>query len=162
MAKVSKEHILAEIRRTAQENGGPAVGQRRFEEVSGIPPHAWRGKYWRAWSDAVVEAGLAANTARQPHDPVALILAFVALIRRLGRFPTEADMRLERERDAGFPSMMSFRKWIGGQPDRIEAVRKYAGERSECSDVLEILPLPQPDDDGETTTMNSVKVTSTS
>jgi len=34
LVSVSREHILAEIRRTAAENGGKPLGKMRFAEVS--------------------------------------------------------------------------------------------------------------------------------
>ncbi len=57
---MSRERILAEIKRTARKNDGVVLGQRRFEAETGIRISSWRGKYWRSWSDAVEEAGLAA------------------------------------------------------------------------------------------------------
>jgi hypothetical protein len=49
----SREQIIEAIKRTAAENDGAPVGQSRFETMTGIPRGAWRGKYWRVWSEAL-------------------------------------------------------------------------------------------------------------
>src|SRR5438552_10042876 len=54
---MTREAILSEIRRTAQENGGVALGKKRFLDATGIAESDWSGRYWTRWSDAVAEAG---------------------------------------------------------------------------------------------------------
>jgi hypothetical protein len=55
---MNKEHILAEIKRTAVLNGGVALGKDRFFQETGIKSSDWIGKLWARWGDAVKEAGL--------------------------------------------------------------------------------------------------------
>jgi hypothetical protein len=43
---MTKEDILAEIRRTAKANGGVALGRTRFERETGIRYGEWYGKIW--------------------------------------------------------------------------------------------------------------------
>src|SRR5258707_352259 len=45
-ASMDKAHILREIKRTAQENGGIALGSDRFESETGIRNSDWLGKFW--------------------------------------------------------------------------------------------------------------------
>ena len=59
--QMTKEHIIGEIRRTANANGGVPLGWRRFEEETGIKYHDWYGKFWASWGDAVREAGFEPN-----------------------------------------------------------------------------------------------------
>jgi hypothetical protein len=43
---VEKEHIIFEIRRTAEENGGKPLGISRFAAETGIGQVDWLGRYW--------------------------------------------------------------------------------------------------------------------
>jgi hypothetical protein len=139
---MKKEQILEEIRRTAAENGGVALGQRRFETLTGISRSVWYGKFWRGWTDAVIDAGLSANATTAAHDHSAMISSMARLTRRLGRFPGYVDLRFEKERDKGFPGRQALAK-LGGQPARIELVRVYATDHDEYRDVLALLPPPE-------------------
>ena len=50
---MEKQHIIDEIKRTAEKNGGVPLGKRRFFSETGIAESDWYGKYWVKWSDAV-------------------------------------------------------------------------------------------------------------
>jgi len=72
---VEKEHIVAEIRRTAAANGGKALGKGRFAAETGIREPDWRGRCWARWSDALGEAGFGPNefqtaTPEDPEEPL--------------------------------------------------------------------------------------------
>lgn len=43
---MEKEHILAEIQRTAKANRGNALSRERFFRETGIKTSDWLGKYW--------------------------------------------------------------------------------------------------------------------
>jgi hypothetical protein len=62
IVSMDKEHILAEIRRTARENGNRPLGVQRFTAETGIREFDWHGKLWARWGDALREAGFEANT----------------------------------------------------------------------------------------------------
>jgi hypothetical protein len=53
---VTKLHILQEIKRTTQANGGTPLRKLQFESETGIKRYDWFGLYWARWSDAVREA----------------------------------------------------------------------------------------------------------
>ncbi len=139
---MDRSSIIAEIRRTAEENGGVALGQRRFEEAAGIPMSAWRGRYWRNWSEAVRAAGLLENKPRDRYDDQVLVQCLVELTRKNGRFPTYADLRLARHADRTFPTHHVFSR-LGSVEQRIEIARKYAIENPGNRDVLDLLPDAQ-------------------
>ena len=101
---IDKTHILSEIRRTAAENGGGALGRQRFEKETGIRSANWLGKYWSKWSDAVVEAGFAPNEKGLPYDENYLLGKLAAYVAELGRFPVVAELRMKAHADGEFPS----------------------------------------------------------
>jgi hypothetical protein len=143
---MTKERIIEEIKRTTAENGGVPLGWRSFGKVTGIAESRWRGKYWRSWSEAVQAAGFTPNRPKEAHEREALVLALTQLAAKLGRFPTQADVMLERHAHPTFPSMTAYDKHLGKRAVMIEAVRAYATEHPEYRDVLGL--LPEGEDDG--------------
>ena len=108
---MNKQHILDEIRRTAQANGGRALGRQRFESATGIKETDWRGKYWARWSDAVQEAGFSANELTAAYDEAHLLAKLADLVRELGHYPTSAEVRLKRRRDVKFPDQKVYERF---------------------------------------------------
>ncbi len=146
---MEKERIIAEIKRTAEENGGVPLGWRSFGKVTGIAESRWRGKYWRSWGEAVQEAGFEPNRPKEAHERDTLIEALTGLTAKLGRFPTQADVMLERRADPAFPSMTAYDKHIGKRAMMIEAVRTYATEHAEYRHALDVLPEAEETPSGE-------------
>ncbi len=114
---VTKTLILAEIKRTAEQHGGIALGRAKFESLTGIKQTAWYGKYWSKWGDALAEAGFAPNAFQLPYDERQLVRAIALLVRELGRFPVEAELRMKARNDKSFPSHSVFAK-LGPKRDR--------------------------------------------
>jgi len=138
---MDKQQLLAEIRRTTKENGGTPLGYRSFSELTAIAVSQWRGRYWRSWSEALQEAGLTPNVPKEPHGRERLILALTKLAAKLGRFPTQADVMLEkRSDDPAFPTMSAFTRHLGERGELIALVRQYAESHPEYSHVLPLLP----------------------
>ncbi len=65
---MTKEHILAEIRRTALANGGTPLGRARFFAETGIREADWLGRFWIRWSEAISEAGFSPNRLLKSGD----------------------------------------------------------------------------------------------
>ena len=135
---MTEAEIIAEIRRIAEENGGKAPGRKRFEKLTGIKESEWWGKYWRSWGAALRDAGFSENSLAQAYPKDFLISSLAELTRRLGRFPAEIDLRIERRHNKAFPSQGAF-QGIGSRNERILAVREYA-THSDYSDILPLLP----------------------
>lgn len=65
---MDKQHIINEIRQTAEKNGGVPLGVERFFAETGIHKKDWFGKYWARWGDALVEAGYEPNKLRGSYE----------------------------------------------------------------------------------------------
>jgi len=138
IAAVNREHILGEIRRTAQTNGGVALGKARFATATGIHEHDWRGRYWARWNDALAEAGFQPNALQQRYDEDEVLAKLVTEIRRLGSMPTVSELNLRRREDNTFPSSGVFERF-GPKATWAGKVADYCRIRAEHADVLEIL-----------------------
>jgi len=135
---VDKEHILSEIRRTAEENGGKPLGVGRFAAETGIGQSDWRGRYWARWGDALTEAGLQPNQFNTRLDDEGVIKQLVLETRRLGHMPTISELDLRRRNDSTFPSSGVFER-LGSKPIRAELMADYCREHSDFVDVLRIV-----------------------
>ena len=107
----TKDHILAEIKRTAQENGGKPLGTARFHVETGIKSSDYIGKFWARWGDALVEAGFQPNTLQGPRDDDDLLEGLVLLARELGHFPVANEIKLKARKEPGFPSLNTFARF---------------------------------------------------
>ena len=134
----SKARILAEIKRVAAELDGATPGMRTFEGHTGIRRSVWRGVYWRDWSEAIREAGLSPNAVTPRTDEIELLRRYALLARELNHYPTEADLRLMKRRDATFPSKTTYQERFGS----LQAVRTLAYEFCLAEeDLQDIVPI---------------------
>lgn len=134
----SKEYIVSEIRRTAEQKGGTPLGQKRFVTETGIRIGDWRGRYWARWSDALVEAGFEPKQPTARLDDDAVLAKLIPEIRRLGRLPTRSERQLLHREDESFPSEKVFPRF-GSKQALASAVADYCKDRPECRDVLDVL-----------------------
>jgi hypothetical protein len=129
---MKKEHILQEIKRTAQANSGVPLGVRTFEQETGIRRDDWLGRHWARWGDAIREAGLTPNQKQTAYDESFLMEKYIALARELGKLPVKADMSLKRRSDTDFPHPLTF----GSKPELVRRVAAYCQDRAGYEDVL--------------------------
>ena len=94
---MQKEEILAEIRRTAKENGGKPVGKVRFERTTGIKEYEW-SRYWARYSDAQREAGFEPNSLVTAYGDEYLIGKLIGIIRELKKFPTKNELQMMKHK----------------------------------------------------------------
>jgi hypothetical protein len=143
---MDKDHIIREIRRTANANGGVALGWRRFEAETGIRYYDWFGQYWTRWGDAVREAGFEPNRMSEAFDDGYLVEQLALLTRRLGHVPTQGDLLLATRSDPEFPSEKVFRP-LGSKPERAARILAYCEGNTGYDDVAALwrqIPTAQP------------------
>lgn len=132
---MEREKIINEIRRTAVENGGRPLGRLRLEAETGIRPIDWM-KYWSRFGDAQREAGFEPNERTAAYDEAELCQRLAMLARELGRFPTQADLRVKSHADPAFPSLRTFDKRLSAKADAVAKVAAYCIAHPEFRDVL--------------------------
>lgn len=135
----TKEQILDELRRVAAELGR-TPGRRTFEIETGVRESDWSGRYWIRWSDALAEAGLAANTMQGRYEDADLAALLAAETRRIGHFPNSLELRMRSREHPDFPDSKTFQS-RGGKAGMIRLVRDFCEDNpDEWRDVLALLP----------------------
>jgi hypothetical protein len=134
---MDKDHIIREIQRTANANGGVALGWRRFEAESGIRYYDWYGRFWTRWGDAVREAGFEPNRMSEAYDSAFLLGQLALLTRRLGRIPTHGDLLVAAKNEPDFPSEKVFRR-LGSKPQRASRMLAFCDENAGYDDVADL------------------------
>lgn len=137
---MTKEHVIEEIRRTAETNKGLPLGRMRFFKQTGIRESDWIGKFWVRWSDAIQEAGFEPNEKQAAFEEHALLERFIELIREIGHFPVAAELRMKAHKDDTFPNPKTFRRF-GRKAEMIARVRQYCESRSGYEDILSLCPI---------------------
>ena len=133
----TKQEILDEIRRCAAANGGQPLGRNRFERQTGIPESAWAGRYWVSWGEAVRAAGFEPNELQGKYDDAEVLASLAGLVRRLGKFPVENELRMARRRDKSFPSHGTIQR-LGNKAERARLLIDYCEETGDLADVIDL------------------------
>jgi len=133
---MKKEHILQEIKRIAQANGGKAVGVARFEQETGIKPWDWQ-KFWPRFGDAVREAGCAQSEFIKAYDETELLSKYATLTQELGTLPVNGDLRVKAHTEQGFPSDKAFDRW-GGKTALVKRLMVFCQEKPAYQDVFRL------------------------
>jgi hypothetical protein len=134
---MNKAHILQEIKRTAQANGGVPLGISKFENETGIKNWEWQ-KYWARWSEAVHEAGFTPNLLTSAYDEAELLDKCAKLTQTLGRLPTKGDLHVKAHSDPGFPSAITYHKRLGGKAELVRKLNAYCRSRNAYADVAQL------------------------
>jgi hypothetical protein len=132
---VTKAHIIEEIKRTAKENGGISLGEKKFEAETGIKKTDWYGKYWARWRDALREVGLATNQLTGAYEDTHILNKYAQLACELGRLPASSDLRLKARKTPKFPSNSTFEK-MGTKSEFIKRLLEYCQNQDGYEDVI--------------------------
>jgi len=130
---MDRHEILEAIRRTAEQNGGTPLGQKRLVRL-GIGPHVW-GRYWPRLSDLHREAGFVPNKSQTARPDDEMLAALAGLCRELGRYPTQRDRVVKRNADRSFPSDQAYRR-RGPKERLLLQLISYARSHPGHDDVL--------------------------
>jgi Meiotically up-regulated gene 113 len=133
--RMTKDHILQEIKRTAEANGGIPLGWRRFAKETGIKDGDWIGKYWGRWSEALREAGYAPNRLTVAYPEDVIFKKFIELIRELKRIPVKGDLLVKASRDKRFPNPKTFDRF-GSKALLVKRVCEYSRTHVGYEDVV--------------------------
>lgn len=132
---IEKSHILSEIRRTADENGGVPLGIDRFFAATGIKYTEWQGRYWPRWNDALAEAGFAPNRFQGAYDDDFLLDQLVSLAIELGHFPVIPEIQMKSRTEAGFPNIKTFQR-RGRKRELAAKVVEYCKRQGNLESVI--------------------------
>ena len=151
---MNRQHILAEIARTANENGGVPLGRGRFLEATGIKESDWLGKHWARWGDAVQEAGFLPNTLQVPYEDSVLFEKYASLMREIGRLPAKGDFRLKATQDKEFPAHTTIVNRLGTKAKQLQKLAEYFQDKPQYADILALVQVPaskaeSPDEESE-------------
>jgi hypothetical protein len=135
---ISKEHILAEIKRSAEANNGVPLGMSTFFKETGIKRSDWEGKYWPRWSDVVSAAGYTPNPPQEAYSDEFLIEKLIGHIRELGHFPLRAEQAIRSRNDPLFPSPQTIQKRFGTRYQVAASIVDYCRRRDGFDDVIRL------------------------
>jgi Meiotically up-regulated gene 113 len=139
MSGYAREEIVAAIQQATAHDGGKPVGMTRFETLTGITRRTWQGIYWATWGDALREAGYEPNALDQRRGEDERLTEAASMVRRLGKVPTENELRLASRDDPTLPSRNAIRA-LGGRDQVAAKLRQLAQSDSSYTDLLELLP----------------------
>lgn len=145
--RISRDHILREVQRTAKANGGKPLGRLSFFTETGIKESDWRGTYWVRWNDVLRDAGFGPNALVEAIDDHTLLDRLASLSLELGHIPVFAEMRLKKRADPTFPNEKVYRRF-GSKAQLLDRLREHASKHPQYESLLQqIGPL---DDSPET------------
>src|SRR3989338_146224 len=129
---VTKQEIIQAIQQTAKQNGGKPLGTGRFEKETNIKIHEWK-RYWPRFSDALIEAGFIPNQLQGAYDKETIIKSVIVVMRKLNKFPTFDELRVEKQNNPEFPSREVFVRI--GKNQLAKEIFEYCTNKGEYEDV---------------------------
>jgi hypothetical protein len=147
---LSRDQILAEIKKIAEAKGGRPPGRRIFERETGIRTSEWHGVHWRQWGDALIEAGYEPNSKQGKLSSDEVLWHYANAVRHFGKIPAEIDVRMYAREHREFPSHSTFANHFGNKAGLVAAFAEWVRRQEEFADLIDILPEPvTPSDSGD-------------
>lgn len=125
---ISREEILAEIRKFVAANNGVVPGERTFVAATRIKQSAWKGKHWARWGNAVREAGYDPNAMTRKIPDEGILEPLAGFITKLGYFPVRDEINIQARTAPGFPVWQTIKKRYGGMPQTAAALLEFSRE----------------------------------
>lgn len=137
-----RAHILSEIKRLYK-GLGTSPGIAFFVSETGIPKGRILGVHWARWSDALAEAGLSANVLQKRLDSDALLEGLAVHTRKIGRYPSNLDLRLAKRQGEDVANEKVYSTHFGNSVGARDALREFCKARVEFSDVINLIPVDE-------------------
>ena len=134
---MTKSHILAEIKRTAEESGGVPIGQGKFQNETGIKKWHWQ-KFWPRWSEALREAGFTPNQLRGAYDENELLDKYAKLTQALGKLPAQGDLIFKAHSDSEFANQQTYLNRFGSKVELVKKLTEFCRSHNEYEDVARL------------------------
>ena len=83
------------------------------------------------------EAGLSPNVMQTAYDKKFVAEKFISLIREVGRYPSNPEIRLKSRSDKSFPSHNTLVHHLGKHSDRAAFIKSYCEEKGGMEDVIQ-------------------------
>ncbi len=131
----NKQDILNAIRQSAKENEDIPLGVSRFEKETGIKKYHWQ-KYWAKFGDAQKEAGFVPNQFKSAYSDKFIIKKMIILIRKLKKFPTPAELRIEKNNDPEFPNTKTLFETKEQKYNLATTIIEWCKEESGYDDII--------------------------
>ncbi len=132
---LSKEKILEEIKRTTKENDNKPLGMGRFEKETGIKPYDWQ-RYWTKFSEAQQEAGFSPNQLQVAYSDEFLFKQIIFLSKKLNKFPTTREIRIEKINNPKFPDNSAFVRAFGSKQQFLLKIVEYCKNKNDYKDII--------------------------
>ena len=116
---------------------GRPLGVRRFESETGIKEYHWQ-KHSTRFADAQREAGFTPNEKTLPYEKDDVLRKLADLTRKLGRVPTEGDLRVTTAKQSDFRQPRTIRKKIGTKGEVVRSLIEYCERQKSYEDVVKI------------------------
>ena len=137
---VEKQHIVNEIKRTAAQNDGKALGERAFSQATGIMKHEWIPKLWPRFSAAVKEAGFAPQefNINEKYEDEYLLEKYARLAQKINGLPTLSDLRHQKASGADIPNSATYDNRFETKRKLVSRLSDYCASRAEFADVRDL------------------------